>query len=393
MSYRRSVKPAVIIFIRAARARGKIQIMSEEKRKNKSDNFVICDIQTEYAECLFKVLAEQFSEDYQFYLFHDAEKMLHFTEQSRADVLLIGEEYEKSVYESLRIGKVYVLTEIPGKQAEDGITFIYRYQAADRIVESIRSGLGTRPARQATRNRYNKKARTDEAERETLREAGSCESNAISQEKKKAHRIREEPSLRGLIGVYSPIHRIGKTRFALRMGEKIAEQIPVLYLNLEGYSGGSCYFGQTEGQDLGDLLYCLRQERTDYGLKISAMAGQSKGMDFIRPMKNELDLRAVKGQEWISLFETILDKCIYETVILDLGDCVDGLYDILKKCDRVYTPYIMDSTAMAKLEQYEENLRITGNEEILRHTVKKQMKKRKSTERNGGQHDKNRTAL
>ena len=59
-----------------------------------------------------------------------------------------------------------------------------------------------------------------------------------------AYRVREdsEKVMRGLIGVYSPIHRIGKTKFALRLGRQIAEKVPVLYLNLESYSGGNYYF-------------------------------------------------------------------------------------------------------------------------------------------------------
>ena len=67
-----------------------------------------------------------------------------------------------------------------------------------------------------------------------------------------------------------------------------------------------------------------------------------------------------------------LEKCIYEAVILDLGDAVNGLYDILKKCSKVYTLYIDDETAQAKLKQYEENLRTAGYADVLEHTVKKQ---------------------
>ena len=56
-------------------------------------------------------------------------------------------------------------------------------------------------------------------------------------EKRGEVRIRDEPLVRGMIGIYSPVHRIGKTKFALRLGQKMARQVPVLYLNLEGYSG------------------------------------------------------------------------------------------------------------------------------------------------------------
>ena len=102
------------------------------------------------------------------------------------------------------------------------------------------------------------------------------------------------------------------------------------------------------------------------------MAGQLGNLDYIKPMKNEQDLRAVSGGEWLSLLDLIFEKCIYETVILDLGDAVSGLYDVLKKCSRVYTLYLNEEAAQAKLRQYEENLRETGYASVLEHTVKKQ---------------------
>ena len=61
-------------------------------------------------------------------------------------------------------------------------------------------------------------------------------------------------------------------------------------------------------------------------------------------------------------------------VILDLGDCVSGLYDILKKCSRIYTPYIQDEISMAKMRQYEENLKTAGYSDILKRTMKRQMR-------------------
>ena len=158
--------------------------------------------------------------------------------------------------------------------------------------------------------------------------------------------------------------------------QKIAEKMPVLYLNLEGYSGGNHYFPEKTTQNLGDLIYCMKQERTDYGLKISSMTGQAGGMDYILPMENESDLRTIRGNEWLRLFEDILEKCIYEVLILDLGDCIDGLYEILRSCVRVYTPYIRESAAMAKMEQYEQNLIATGYGDVLSRTVKKQMQMR-----------------
>lgn len=60
------------------------------------------------------------------------------------------------------------------------------------------------------------------------------------------------------------------------------------------------------------------------------MTGQYKQLDYIMPISNENDLREVTKKEWIYFLDTIMDQCIYKAVILDLGDCVSGLYDILK---------------------------------------------------------------
>ena len=80
-------------------------------------------------------------------------------------------------------------------------------------------------------------------------------------------------------------------------------------------------------------------------------------------------------EEWNQLLDLILEKSIYKVIILDLGDTVDGLYDLLGRCSKVYTPYIEEGAAKAKLNQYEENLRSAGYGEILKKTVRRRMGK------------------
>lgn len=179
-----------------------------------------------------------------------------------------------------------------------------------------------------------------------------------------------------LIGVYSPVHRIGKTRFAMELGREMAKKEPVLYLNLEEYAGGSYYFPDQTGQTLADLLYYSRQEKGNLGLRISTMAGQDEALDYILPMPCVQDLQGVSGEDWLRLFEQIRENCIYQKVILDLGDSVNGLFQILEACHTVYTPYIEDEVARAKLNQYAENLRKTGREKVLEKTIQKKLKQR-----------------
>ena len=200
--------------------------------------------------------------------------------------------------------------------------------------------------------------------------------------------------IKGILGIYSPVHRIGKTKYALRIGRQMAARAHCLYLNLEGCSGGSFYFPEKEGCDMGDLLYCIRQDGGNQGMKISSMTGQINGLDYILPMKNEVDFRAVKEKEWISLLSIIREKCIYDTIILDIGDSISGLYEILRQCSRIYMPYIEEDAALSKMEQFERNMKEAGYGDILNRTVRRRIRRsRYPEERNGGSHESDRTVL
>lgn len=342
--------------------RSKTQIMSVVKKDvgSGSGHFVICDLQEEYTENLLKALREKFPGDCQFYLFRNIERLKAFAMENPVGILLIGEEYPAGQREEIPAAEKFLLTgeRLPDKAAATGSCSlpgenvteqpVFRYQPADQIVKIILGYQTCVPAEQAGK-------------------------------KKGGVRIRDAPDFMGLIGVYSPVHRAGKTKFAIRLGKQLALKRSVLYLNMEGYSGGRFYFPDGPEYDLGDLIYYVRQEITDPGIRISAMTGQAGGMDYIMPMKNECDLRGVTKEEWMLLFDTIQEKCIYDVVILDLGDCISGLYDILRRCGRVYTHYLEEGAARAKISQYEENLRTAGYGDILSKTVKKKAGRTRNT--------------
>lgn len=298
-------------------------------------NVVICDSQKQYSENLFQVLTRNKSSEVQFYLFHDVQDVEQFAKEKKIYALLTGEDCSKERRKEIPAVRRFVLTQDKGGVLEDGEIGICRYQSA----EMIRA--------QMLERRVKKK--------ETQRTA-------------KARRGGQ------LIAVYSPVHRIGKTRFALALGKKLAEKEPVLYLNLEGYAGSSYYFTDSTEQTLADLIYYLRQEKGNLGMRISMMAGQLEKLDYIKPMPYILDMQAIQKEEWLQLFQQILNQCIYEKIILDLGDSVNGLFDILEACHTIYTPYIEEKVAMAKLTEYTENLRKTGKEQVLEKTIQKRMR-------------------
>ena len=310
-------------------------------------NFVICDTEQQYARNLLQMLNRKKKTSFQFYLFHSPKEAEKFAKQKPVHTLLISGECSADQRRKIEAAFRYVLVKDEKEPLQPDEKGVYRYQSAEAVWNLIVNE---------------------------------------SEESPRSHITGE------LIGIYSPVHRIGKTKFALSMGRKLAQKMPVLYLNLEEYAGEEFYFqGKSElpPKHLGDLIYDFRQERKNLGIRISMMAGQLGNMDYIRPMPYVQDFREVTGEEWQALIGRIREQCIYEKIILDLGDSVNGLFQILEQCNVIYTPYIEEPPALEKLNRYTENLRRCGMESILEKTIQKKMKPKESgkrsrvTEKNG----------
>ena len=75
------------------------------------------------------------------------------------------------------------------------------------------------------------------------------------------------------------------------------------------------------------------------------------GIDYVPPAMNPEDLKGVKFEEWLQMLVYLETYSEYDTIILDLDELVDGLFEILRLCSRIYMPVREDGISLAKLEQ------------------------------------------
>lgn len=87
-----------------------------------------------------------------------------------------------------------------------------------------------------------------------------------------------------ILGVYSPVHRIGKTTFSLKL-----ESTGTVRGRAVSESGNLCrhggYFRDQDAPDLANVLYYAKQERDDIGIRIASMVKRMGDLDYIPPMK------------------------------------------------------------------------------------------------------------
>ncbi len=292
-------------------------------------NLVICDKVLRYGAALGEHISAREELSVKVYVCSSMEHVVELQKRAPIHIFLVEEGYS---YEERKIvGAEYtvVLGETRPADLGDEEVYVRKYQNADSIVRDIFS------------------AYIERTENQVVRE-GKLEQTSF-------------------VAIYSPIHRVGKTTFAKALAREWAKKERVLYLNMEEYAGlGQC---QTEEWGIGDLLYFVKQGEHILGAKMQLTVQKDGSLEYFAPLLMSLDLKAVTYMEWKQLFKEIEQSGVYGKVVLDLGESVQGLFQILESCDRIYMPVLEDEISQNKVRQYEENLRRLSLEKMLYKTI------------------------
>lgn len=281
-------------------------------------NIVICDREINYAQNLMENIVERKEFAVKVYVCSTWENVKMLSEETMIHILIVDEECAKKDRRDVRAEQTIVLTTGSSTETYPNENCVYKYQCVDQILSEI---LET----------YFEK--TNE--------------NMMKSLKKKSVKV---------YAVYSPIHRAGKTRFAVAFGRELAKRRKTLYLNLEEYFGFGGMFEQTTSGNLGDVLYYTKQENNNFGIRLGMMVKTIEELEYIPPMPVNLDLKEVNWEEWKNLLKQIMENSLYEVIVLDIGESIQGIFQMLGLSDKIYMPILEDAISQGKLRQYEEML-------------------------------------
>lgn len=174
-----------------------------------------------------------------------------------------------------------------------------------------------------------------------------------------------------VIGVYSPSGGVEKNEFALTLGQILAENQNVLYLNLEENSGFSEFLSGNHW-NISDLIYFLRQQKnnTPFLYRLNSMVQKMDQMDYVPPCESYGDFRQITVEEWQRLLYLIRTQGNYDSIILDLGNIVGHEVDLLRQCDGIYVPVMQDVVSQGKLNQWERYIQISDGMDVLENLQK-----------------------
>lgn len=294
--------------------------------KNQRHVFAVCDLELSYACSFMEYMNRKRNIPFEVQAFTNVEALMEFGKNQEIEILLISDKAMCAEVKELPAGQIVILSGGSQIPEMDEYPSVYKYQSSDSLIREVMALYA--------------------AKQEPL---------PVPETVKRKTAV---------IGVYSPVGRSQKTSFALTLGQIMARERAVLYLNLEAYSGFEQLFETQYELGLSDLLYYIRQENTNLIHKMNAMVRSIQNLDYIPPAASATDLQNMDAQEWIRLLDEISRFSSYETVILDIGDAAGDVFPLLEACRRIYMPVRTDLISSAKIAQFENQLKAWGSQKV-----------------------------
>ena len=299
----------------------------------KKNIFAVCDLEKEYACNFMEYLNRKRNIPFEVQAFTSAESLIAYGKENPVELLLISGKAMCRQVQDLKIGTIVILSEGVHSPELDEYPSVYKYQSSSDVIREVMACYGEEKAALPVQFPVLKK--TTE-----------------------------------ILGVYSPLGRCLKTSFALTLGQVLARERAVLYLNLEEYSGFEELLGQSFGHNLSDLLYFVRQGNQNLMVKMNGMVQTLNNLDFIPPVQAPGDIRGTSWEDWQKLLQELVTHSSYEVIVLDIGNGIEEIFQLLDQCKRIYMPVLSDVISACKTAQFENLLRIWDYPQVLEKTVK-----------------------
>lgn len=289
---------------------------------------VLCDEEEEYAQLMTEFLRKQRNLPWKLRTYTNAEAMMK-QESEGVDMLVVAESAFSDKMRNLCADGTVILSE-SGIMKWENICYVDKYSPAEDVLKHLLAIY------------------VESADASMPRLSGALGTK--------------------FIGNYSPVRRGLQTSFALALGQMLSEEHRTLYLNFEHYAGVGELLPDMQTLDMADLLYFLNAENEKFRIRMQMMMKHIGKLDYIPPMKSGQNLLSITEGEWLGFLRRIEELGEYEYVILDLSESMQGLFEILRLCSKVFTSEAKDRVASRKLLQYEQVLSLYEYEDVLEKT-------------------------
>ncbi len=292
----------------------------------------VCDKETVFVQILAQYLCRKYKANLEVEAFDNVEKLIKTAKEKKIDLCLLGE----GMADSFALQTIVELSQhvifLACKRKKD---MVFKYQSVEHVVGELLTLC---------------------LEKEIY----------LFEEKTLLSRRKDVK----IIAFYAPAKHLLQSTIAMTMGQMLAKEKKVLYLNLEPNSGFEYLLQKKYEHDLMDILFFLKEDRENFRQRMESMLERVGMLEYIPPVFCYPDMEEVESPLWHKLLQRIVDEMEYEVIILDLTEHTRGLLSLLELCDEIYTCLPDNSLSLARAKQYEKTLLHMKKKSILEKTKK-----------------------
>lgn len=292
----------------------------------------ICDKETVFVQILAQYLRRKYKASLEVEAFDNINSLREMLQNKKIDLCLLGEGMADSYTMQTLAEQIDHVLFLSTKRRKD---MVFKYQSVEHVVGELLELC---------------------MEREIY----------LFEEKVLLARRRDVK----IMAFYAPARHLLQSTIALTMGQMLAKEQKVLYLNLEPYSAFEYLLQRKYEHDLMDILFFLKEDRENFRQRMESMLERVGMLEYIPPVFCYPDMEEIESNLWHRLLQRIVEEMDYEVILLDLTEHTRGLLSMLEICDEIYTCLPGDGLSLARADQYEKMLCHMRKECILQRTKK-----------------------
>lgn len=291
----------------------------------------IYDKDTMYACRLMQYLNQDATFFLEARVFTNLISLQEYLEETKIEVLLLGETIGVEAIEKDHIQHIMLLSEHGMVREGSEYPYLYKYQSMEGLVKEI---------------------------------ALCCVGTAAMY----VQELVETAQSKTLIGVFSPFGGSGKTLFSMALGQALSESGRALYIGMELVS--SFEAEENIRGNLSDILYWVRQRKEGCLSGLTLMAEKRGHLDCIFSPDHYEELLDVTEEDMEFFIKELCKNTPYEIIIFDIGCWNPTMFYLLEQMHKIYMPEFLNRNFLRKENCLKKSMKLT-NRSALYQRIKK----------------------
>jgi hypothetical protein len=272
-----------------------------------------------YASRLMEYFKKMVLIDFEIILFTRLDSLTDFIRYQPVEVLLYGADSLSADVHKDNIKYVFYLCP-DMKQIKDKEEAIYKYQPAGRIASDILTAY----------TRLEDKQHNSPAGEMTY------------------------------VSIFAPVPGIEKMSYAWSFAKELSIRKKVLYIAFDLLPTKIMQGQEDYGQSMSELLYYLKENRSDYMDKFKSYINYSERLSYLSGPVHGFDILSLNREEAGRFMENLKKYTDYDTVIFYLGIYTEATMELLEKSNEIYIVTCDMPYEELVLKEWERQARLSG---------------------------------